>query len=192
MKNVILCAAALVFAGMSYGQTPTAPNGPTQAIVLPGADPLAANRGEAIQTGFEQKLWVLQVGTANSALTEQHDGTGSGENKAKIQQIGDISIFSGVANWAEINQMGSLNQAFSDQRGDINDVLIGQGQTNTASNDNSAHVQQGGGAGFAEFNRAEVRQDGNENLSYTRQNRDFNEALTIQDGDENISKIIQQ
>lgn len=192
MKKVIFCAAALVFAGLSYGQTPTTPNSPTQAAVLPLADPLSANRGDATQTGLNQQLGVLQVGTVNSALTEQHDGTGSGHNKARIQQIGELGPSSGIGNWSEINQMGSFNQTLTDQRGDHNMVLVDQGQNNTASSNNSAQVQQGGVTGHAEINKAEVSQDGTENLSYTKQTSDKNEALTIQDGDENKSRISQQ
>lgn len=190
MKKVIFCAGALLFVGLSYGQTPTPPTSPNQASILPGAA-VDANRGEADQTGFQQKLKVLQIGTYNSALSEQHDGTGFGENKAQIQQIGNIGPGSGVMNLSEVNQMGSLNQALTDQRGDYNMVLVGQGQTNTASNNNSARVQQGTGGGAGQYNLAEVRQDGDDNLSATRQVYDKNEALTVQDGDDNIAKINQ-
>ncbi len=195
MKKVILGAAALLFTMGMYAQNPepAAPNpiAPSAPTLVPnmGPDP-DANTGLSTQTGNAQKVNVLQIGTRQSVLTNQGNGTGSGSNEARISQTGQVQPTSGVENAAEVYQRGTENQSTTWQQGDENQALTRQGQNNTASSENKAFIQQGTGQ-QAQFNRANVNQDGNENLGLILQTFDRNIARADQTGDENKSSIVQ-
>jgi len=188
MKKVVLSAAALIFAVMSYAQTPTPPQQAQVVAPLPGAA-AGANTGESIQNGNSNKVKVQQAGVSNSAKTVQNDGTGSGDNRAWITQSG---WFVGQNNAAEMNQSGSNNQSRSIQFGDDNSALTNQGQTDASSEGNRARIEQRGLYYFeGDNNSAQIDQDGKFNKATTLQYDENNNALTDQDGDFNKSKIVQ-
>jgi len=191
MKNVILCAAALVFGTVAFAQVGGAPTANTPVTNM-SANP-NANIGESVQTGNENKVRVRQAGSRNSVYTNQDDGSGTGGNLGIIMQTGDVGPLSGFANAAELRQSGSVNESTMVQAGNRNNAITLQGQGGApgddASSGNKARIQQG--SGLAEFNFAAIEQNGATNQATTVQGFDNNDAYTIQDGDRNGSMIVQ-
>tara|TARA_R110002072_G_scaffold124085_3_gene259561 strand:+ start:7885 stop:9360 length:1476 start_codon:yes stop_codon:yes gene_type:complete len=189
MKKMILCAAALLFGVVVYGQDIV--GSPTSALVpaLPGAA-IGANTGESIQNGNDNKVRVRQAGTSQSVYTNQNDGSGTGGNLAKVVQMGAVQATSGVENATDILQSGSANQAQTRQEGDYNNAVTRQGQNNDASARNKAKIRQGTG-NQAQDNRAAIDQDGDDNWAQTQQTYDNSDAWTRQIGTANKSMIVQ-
>ncbi|KXN98756.1 hypothetical protein LS48_09350 [Aequorivita aquimaris] len=189
MKKVILGAAALMFCGFAFAQrggveTPTAPTG-AETITNLSVDP-NANTGQSTQTGDNNRVQVLQVGTSQSASTYQGNGSGIGGNLALITQVGAIQTTSGVRNDAEVHQMGSENKSITDQQGDYNEALTNQGMNDDGSSNNFAWIRQGTNE-QAQDNMAEVNQDGDNNVAKTLQTFDGSSALINQVGDGNMA-----
>ena len=198
MKKVIFGAAALLFSGALFAQVSQsslrAVDATDSADAQLGVD-LATddgNYGEAIQTGNVNKLQVLQAGTNQSTYSVQGDGLGTGDNRARIWQTGDVSGISGVDNAADVRQLGSGNQSSTLQEGDSNEAVTRQGMKDGGlSGDNKAYINHGT-AENGEFNYAMVEQDGQANSAWTVQSWDNNEARTVQEGDNNMSGIRQK
>ncbi|AUC82230.1 curlin [Lacinutrix sp. Bg11-31] len=197
MKKVILGAAALLFSGAMMAQVSqnalkdTNGNNSVDAqlsVDLSGT----GNQGEAVQTGNTNKLQVLQAGTNQSSFSIQGDGAGTGDNRARIWQTGDVSGISGVENAADVRQLGSGNQSTTRQEGDQNEAVTRQGMKDGGiSGGNKAYINHGT-AENGELNYAMVEQDGQGNSSKTVQSYDNNEARTVQEGDGNMSGIRQK
>ncbi|AUC82229.1 curlin [Lacinutrix sp. Bg11-31] len=198
MKKVIFGAAALLFVSASFAQVAQSPltdyNGTVSvdaqlAIDLNGA---TGNQGEAIQTGNTNKLQVLQAGTNQSSYSVQDDGLGTGDNRARIWQTGDVSGISGVENAADVRQLGSANESTSRQEGDFNEAVTRQGMKDGGLSGGNRALINHGTAENGEYNYAMVEQDGQNNRSKTIQSWDNNEARTVQEGDNNMSGIRQK
>ncbi|AUC82227.1 curlin [Lacinutrix sp. Bg11-31] len=197
MKKVILGAAALLFSGAMMAQVSqnalkdTNGNNSVDAqlsVDLSGT----GNQGEAVQTGNTNKLQVLQAGTNQSSFSIQGDGAGTGDNRARIWQTGDVSGISGVENAADVRQLGSGNQSTTRQEGDQNEAVTRQGMKDGGiSGGNKAYINHGT-AENGELNYAMVEQDGQGNSSRTVQSWDNNEARTVQEGDGNMAGIRQK
>ncbi|SDZ74716.1 hypothetical protein [Bizionia paragorgiae] len=203
MKKVFFGAAALLFSGALMAQeglnaNGTATNGssatdPTVVAALPSAGGFWNNTGKSVQEGTNQKVYVGQAGANNSVLTMQDNGSGTGENKARIWQTGDVNNGfndSGYGNAAEVRQSGTDNQSTTNQEGDFNEGLTLQGQKDDASSGNKARIDHGTGQ-QGEDNFAMIEQDGEDNSSRIVQQYDNSEARSIQEGDDNISDIRQ-
>ena len=211
MKKLIFGAAALLFTGAMMAQTPTF-NLPAQSAMtdIKGDSSVDAtevahlagdtygNSGESIQNGNTNKVQVLQAGTNNSVYTNQADGLGLGDNKAKIWQTGDVNgnYFndSGYRNVADVQQRGTDNQAEVGQEGDTNEAVVKQGMkegTLGLSEGNKAYINHGI-AENGETNYAMIEQDGMDNSAKTVQTHDNSEARTVQEGDDNIADIRQE
>lgn len=196
MKKVILCVFALLTVSLGYSQVNDlldkglADDSDASSVPNLSPNPLA-NKGLSVQTGNSQKVLVQQAGTANAAWTVQENGSGIGENQARVRQTGNVGPFSGVANSAEVRQSGSLNQSTTAQEGDYNNALTRQGQNDGgASTSNKARIQQGV-AQQGEYNFSNVTQDGLGNEAFTRQTYDNNDAWVTQAGDHNLSFVNQ-
>jgi hypothetical protein len=189
MKKVILGAAALMIGTFTFAQSITAPVQAEHIGILPGAAP-TANSGQSQQNGNDNRVQVMQAGTNQSASTYQSDGSGTGGNLTWISQIGAVSSASGVANNAEVRQMGTENQSTTDQQGDYNSALTKQGLNDDGSAGNMAWIRQGTNE-QAQNNAAEINQDGDDNVAKTKQTFDNNEALINQMGDDNKAFSIQ-
>ncbi|AEH00145.1 hypothetical protein [Lacinutrix sp. 5H-3-7-4] len=198
MKKVILGASALLFSGALFAQLPTqgtltGQNG-TDSVDAQVATDFAlgtGNKGEGIQTGNTNKLQVMQAGTNQSSYSVQADGLGTGDNRARIWQTGDVSAVSGEGNAADVRQMGSGNQSTSYQEGDFNEAVTRQGMKDGgASGGNKALIHHGTGQ-QGEMNYAMIEQDGQTNSATTIQQYDNNQARTIQEGDNNIAGVTQ-
>lgn len=144
--------------------------------------------GKVEQTGDNNDVTLGIDGDENNYLVEQ---TGDGAtNRAALTQNGhfnDLTIFqnasgltSGLANIAEVSQIGNGNIAFVDQTAILaadaffdNEVLITQN-----GNGNDASVVQNGHG-----NTSEQLQDGDDNSSNVIQNGDNNELIHRQYGD---------
>jgi len=187
MKKLILCATALFFGTMAFAQISGAPE--AQVVTPLAGTGGHMNAGESVQNGDDNAVRVRQAGTENSVYTEQDNGTGLGGNLARIRQTGNVTGISGFQNAAEVNQSGTANQATIGTGGDLNNVIINQGQNNDASANNKAKVKQGGQ--HAESNYAAIVQDGDNNQAQGSQGWDNNSMYTIQDGDDNKSMVVQ-
>ncbi|RLJ61172.1 hypothetical protein CLV86_2683 [Lacinutrix venerupis] len=198
MKKVILGASALLFSGALFAQLPTqgsltGQNGTTSVDAQVAVDHAGGNgnMGEAIQTGNTNKLQVMQAGTNQSSYSVQADGLGTGDNRARIWQTGEVSAASGEGNAADVRQMGSGNQSTSYQEGDFNEAVTRQGMKDGgASGGNKALIHHGTGQ-QGEMNYAMIEQDGQTNSATTVQQYDNNQARTIQEGDNNIAGLYQ-
>ena len=199
MKKVIFGATALLFSGAILAQGPVSQddlkdvNGTnsqdTQTAAYFGAS--GGNSTEAHQTGNINKLEVKQAGALQSVYTEQGDGSGTGDNRARIWQTGEVSPPpSGFANFADVRQLGSQNQSQTYQEGDFNEAITRQGLKDASSSGNRALIQHGTGQ-QGEGNYAMVEQDGTDNRSKTIQSFDGNQARTVQVGDANAMRVRQ-
>ena len=199
MKKVIFGAAALLFSGAMFAQAPQSSltsvrDASVSQDAQLGVD-LAAddgNYGEAIQTGNTNKLQVLQAGTNQSTYSVQGDGLGTGDNRARIWQTGDVSGISGVDNAADVRQLGSGNESSTFQEGDSNEAVTRQGMKDGGLSGGNRALINHGTAENGEFNYAMVEQDGQTNSAWTVQSYDNNEARTIQEGDSNMSGVRQK
>ena len=198
IKKIIFSISALLFGTFAFAQLDPAPYGPQYvgpaptAVLqpaLPGAA-TGANTGLSIQNGNANKVRVRQAGTSQSVYTFQDNGTGSGNNFAKVMQTGAVQSASGVENAAEVIQSGSDNRSQTKQEGDYNSAITRQGQSNPASSGNKAGIRQGTGQ-QAENNVAVVDQDGENNEGSIQQTYDNSEAWTIQNGNGNRSIVNQ-
>lgn len=187
MKKLFLFAGAFMISAIGFSQVTGAGTAGT-AAALPGAG-VDANTGLSVQNGDGNKVRVRQAGTEQSVLTYQDNGSGLGGNLARIQQTGAVSGVSGYQNAAELNQSGTTNQATIVSGGDLNNVLVNQGQNDDASANNKAIVTQGGQR--AEANYVATEQDGMNNQSSTRQSWDNSDAWTRQVGNDNKNMIVQ-
>ncbi|AEH00144.1 curlin [Lacinutrix sp. 5H-3-7-4] len=199
MKKVILGASALLFTGAIFAQSPVSQddlkvqNGSNSVDTQVAVDYATGNgnTGEAIQTGNTNKLQVMQAGTNQSSYSVQADGTGTGDNRARIWQTGEVSAASGVGNAADVRQMGSGNQSTTLQEGDLNEAVTRQGMKDGgASGGNRALIHHGTGQ-QGEMNYAMIEQDGQDNRAKTRQQFDNNQARTVQEGDDNVAGVFQ-
>ena len=200
MKKVILGAAALLFAGAIYAQQgtadiKTATDGSsavdvTREAALAQTGGFFNNTGKSVQEGTDNKVYVGQAGSWNSAATDQANGSGTGGNQARIWQTGNVLPDSGFSNIATTYQRGTENQATSKQEGDYNSALVKQGAKDDGSSGNRAYINHGI-AEQGESNYAMTEQDGTDNRSKTVQVFDNNDARTIQEGDSNMADIRQ-
>ncbi len=192
MKKMIFGALALFIGTVAFGQqTDPAPllGGATETTSNISGD-ADANVTENYQFGNANKVRVAQAGTRQSVYTSQDNGSGTGENIARIMQTGEVQPESGVENVAEVKQSGSRNGAQIGQQGDENLAVAHQGQFDDGSEDNVAMIQQGTGE-QAQYNSAEVYQDGKTNFVGIQQTFDRSSAAAIQGGDDNKSLINQ-
>ncbi|HLW33974.1 MAG TPA: hypothetical protein VKX40_17065, partial [Aequorivita sp.] len=83
---MILCAAALLFAGVTFAQ----------------------NNSNSSQTGDDQRVFVRQAGVRLSSDITQGNGSGYGSHRAMVMQRG-------TDNSSTIDQEGSNNQAYVEQ-----------------------------------------------------------------------------
>ncbi|WP_452223785.1 curlin [Lacinutrix chionoecetis] len=198
MKKVIFGAAALLFSGAMFAQvsqsTLTAQDATDSADAQLAVDLTAddGNYGEAKQTGNTNKLQVLQAGTNQSSYSEQGDGVGTGDNRARIWQTGDVSGISGVDNAADVRQLGSANESTTMQEGDSNEAVTRQGLKDGGLSGGNKALINHGTAENGEFNYAMIEQDGQTNQAWTVQSFDNNEARTVQEGDNNMSGVRQK
>ncbi|RLJ61171.1 hypothetical protein CLV86_2682 [Lacinutrix venerupis] len=199
MKKVILGASALLFTGAMMAQGPVSQDDLKDQSGSNSVDTQIAvdhaggngNMGEAIQTGNSNKLQVMQAGTNQSSYSVQADGLGTGDNRARIWQTGEVSAASGVGNAADVRQMGSGNQSTTLQEGDLNEAVTRQGMKDGgASGGNRALIHHGTGQ-QGEMNYAMIEQDGQDNRARTRQQFDNNQARTVQEGDDNVAGVFQ-
>ncbi|AUC82228.1 curlin [Lacinutrix sp. Bg11-31] len=200
MKKVIFGAAALLFSGVMMAQGPVSQStlkavdgsdtADTQLAVDLATDD--GNYGEAIQTGNTNKLQVLQAGTNQSSYSVQGDGLGTGDNRARIWQTGDVTGISGVDNAADVRQLGSGNESTTMQEGDSNEAVTRQGLKDGGLSGGNRALINHGTAENGEFNYAMVEQDGQTNSAWTVQSFDNNEARTVQEGDSNMSGVRQK
>ncbi|MBQ0768984.1 MAG: curlin [Bizionia sp.] len=208
MKKLFLCASALLFTGAMMAQTLTLPSQSSLTDVKGdnsldanevshlGTNPavFGGNTGEAIQNGNSNKVQVRQAGTNNSSYSEQSDGLGTGDNRAKIWQTGAAYFDSGFRNVADVRQKGTGNQGYAKQEGDTNEAVIRQGMkeaTLGVSTGNRALINHGV-AENGETNYAMTEQDGTTNTSRTIQLFDNSEARTVQEGTDNMADIRQK
>jgi len=200
MKKLFFGAAALLFSGAMMAQGPVSQS---DLKAVDGSDSMDTqlavdlatddgNYGEAIQTGNGNKLQVLQAGTNQSSYSEQGDGTGSGDNRARIWQTGDVSGISGVDNAADVRQLGTSNQSSTFQEGDMNEAVTRQGMKDGGASTGNKALINHGTAENGEMNYAMIEQDGQTNSAWTIQSWDNNEARTVQEGDNNISGVRQR
>ena len=200
MKKVFFGAAALLFSGAMMAQGPVSQS---DLKAVDGSDSMDTqlavdlatddgNYGEAIQTGNGNKLQVLQAGTNQSSYSEQGDGTGSGDNRARIWQTGDVSGISGVENAADVRQLGTSNQSSTFQEGDMNEAVTRQGMKDGGASTGNKALINHGTAENGEMNYAMIEQDGQTNSAWTIQSWDKNQARTVQDGDNNMSGVRQR
>ncbi len=192
MKKMIFSAAALMIGAVAFAQqTAPAPllGGATETTTNISGD-ADANVTENYQFGNANKVRVAQAGTRQSVYTSQDNGSGTGENVARIMQTGEVQPESGVENVAEVKQSGSRNGVQVGQQGDENLAVAHQGQSDSGSEDNVALIQQGTGE-QAQYNSAEVRQDGDRNFVGIQQTFDRSSASSRQIGDDNKSLINQ-
>lgn len=191
MKKVLLCTAALMVGTVAFAQLgQLGPDAATKVTPLAGSA-AGANSGESIQNGNGNKVQVRQAGTSQSVFTDQNDGSGLGNNLARVMQTGDVSDPSGIENDAEVLQSGTANQSTTIQQGDFNNAHIAQGRNgNDASADNKASIQQGN-AQNAERNFAAIQQDGERNQATSFQTYDNSQSFIDQDGNDNEGRIRQ-
>jgi len=201
MKKVILGAAALLFSGAIFAQVSQTNlsdvNGNNSMDANVVTNPLngfatTGNNGHAIQNGTTNKLRVRQAGTSQSSYSEQSDGLGNGDNRARIWQTGDVSGISGVENASDVRQKGSGNQSTTDQEGDYNEAVTRQGMKDGGLSGGNRALISHGTAEQGEYNYAMIEQDGQDNRAKTVQSFDNNEARTVQEGDGNMSGIRQK
>jgi len=201
MKKVIFGAAALLFTGalcaqsLATAEVKTATNGTdaeeiTRQAALSQAGGILGNSGKSVQEGTNNKVYVGQAGTYNSAFTDQANGSGTGGNQARIWQTGNVLADSGFENLASTYQRGTENQATSQQEGDYNMAVVKQGAKDDSSSGNRAYINHGI-AEQGESNYAMTEQDGENNRSKTVQVFDNNDARTIQEGEANMADIRQ-
>ena len=200
MKKLIFGAAALLFTGASFAQlataeVKTATNGTnadeiTAEAALPQTGGFWGNTGKSVQEGTDQKVYVAQAGSNNSVFTDQANGSGDGENKARIWQTGNVLPDSGFENLAEVIQRGTNNQSTTQQEGDWNMAITRQGLKDDSSEGNRAYINHGI-AEQGEGNYVMVEQDGLDNRSKTVQVYDNSDARTIQEGEANMADIRQ-
>ncbi|WP_405199523.1 hypothetical protein [Christiangramia sp. LLG6405-1] len=196
MKKVIICAGALMFGAVTFGQQ-TNPSA-SSATPLAGS-PANANVVETNQWGTDQRVKVHQVGESNSAKATQYNQLGSYDNnEAYIRQSGPTGFFGDYAddNVAESKQRGYQNETAIIQSGDRNNALSKQGigTSGVAERNRSLIVQGGDDSGISdqsEDNFATTIQAGDYNSSIIRQDDDNNEADVDQNGDHNKVEINQ-
>ncbi|WP_299254635.1 curlin [uncultured Lacinutrix sp.] len=198
MKKVIFGATALLFTGAMFAQVAQSDlkdvNGTnSQDASLATSFSSGGNFGEADQQGNGNQLQVRQAGAWQSTYSEQGDGLGTGGNKARIWQTGEVTPPpSGFANVSDVRQLGTENESTTYQEGDFNEAVTRQGLKDGGLSGGNRALIQHGTAGQGEYNFAMVEQDGQDNRSKTIQSFDNNEARTVQLGDNNRMSIRQK
>ena len=112
-------------------------------------------------------------------------------NKGEITQTMDPTALSGGGSFAEIIQVGSLNQAYIRQDGKVNSASVTQSDTNNYANlvqggTNSANVEQKGSNNYALTN-----QDGSLNFIELKQSDGANVFSGTQIGENNKMTVFQ-
>lgn len=206
MKKLVFCASALLFTGIMFAQSGTINNGTlttSKATTAVDADEIAPlgvdvgqNSGLSVQNGNTNKVQVLQAGVNNSVYSQQADGLGTGDNRARIWQTGNVNgntANSGERNNADVRQVGTMNQADIGQEGDLNEAVVQQGLKESSlglSEGNKVRINHGISEN-GESNYAMAEQDGKDNSSKIIQVYDNNQARTVQEGDNNIMDVRQ-
>ena len=198
----MLSAAALMIGAIGFAQVTddgVGGSGNTAAeasVIAPlSGAPGSANRGLTIQNGDDHKVRVQQVGTSQSAYTEQDNGLGTvGRNQADVVQTGNVpGGTSGEDNLMYVRQQGDRNESLTEQYGDDNNAHTVQGgDAGVLADRNKAAIRQGSaGAQRGQLNSAAIDQDGAQNQARTVQTYDRNDAWTIQVGELNKADIKQ-
>ena len=128
MKKVVLSAMALMIGAAMVAQVDTSGDvAPAYAPSNVAPSAAGANTGLTQQDGTNNKIRVRQAGTSQDVYSVQGNGLGNGGNLAKVMQTGAVNTTSGIANKANVFQLGTANQSNTIQEGDENKAITKQG-----------------------------------------------------------------